>query len=319
MGLRGLYGWGHQQARDLEYAKYTPIEQFVSGFVGMADAKDVDASENSGGWAMYVRRLYLDLEPIKGVEAQYGSFDINRGAASEITTYDNDGWISGERLMLKRPHNFFFDEASVTYAYFGDIYTPNFFERGNRLKQSNYHQFLLRKKAFNRVDASFDYTWQVKANTFREAFVLKMPETRVLDSVRVESYQRINAGPWGGFSFGTLDPGKGYAITGDKKLGKRGLLEGGYANIDIYSVILTQTPMAGLQSLGINGDSYGVGKRFFVRPAFKLTPYLEASGFYTHAYDFQSNGSQVLWNKQALNAGLVLDIKKALFPGAAVR
>jgi hypothetical protein len=64
----------------------------------------------------------------------------------------------------------------------------------------------------------------------------------------------------------------------------------------------------------VNGDSYGIGKRVFVRPAIKLTPYLEATGFYTHRSGPTSSIYSLIWNRQAIQAGLNFDMKKLLFP-----
>ena len=122
--------------------------------------------------------------------------DIDRGAASEITTYDYDGYVAGERLLINRPDKLFFDEAAVTYAYLGDLYVPNFFARGERLAHSDYHQFLLRKQIKTRINASFDYTWQNASNTLREAVEARIPEARVVDSVRFEAYERLTGRSW---------------------------------------------------------------------------------------------------------------------------
>jgi hypothetical protein len=113
-------GGGNSQGLALEYAKATPLQL-------AAIEAYLPAAEQSGGWSFYLRRLYLDAEPVSGLELQFGSLDINRGDASEITTYDNDGYISGERILIKKPQRVFFDEISLTNAYFGDLYTPNFF------------------------------------------------------------------------------------------------------------------------------------------------------------------------------------------------
>ena len=123
-------GGGNEKGLNLEIAKASPEQAGHLGFFAELFPAQLKASELSGGWSFYIRRLYLDAEPVKGLEAQYGSLDINRGVASEITTYDNDGYIAGERILIKQPKNIFFDEASVTYAYIGDLYTPNFFARG---------------------------------------------------------------------------------------------------------------------------------------------------------------------------------------------
>src|SRR5581483_9115186 len=98
--------------------------------------------------------------------------------------------------------------------------------------QANYHQYLVRKVIAKRLNASFDYTWQNKSNTFREAVEAKIPEARVIDSVRGEFYERSNA-----ISFQQVvdfaPGGKGFAVTLAKKnIGRRLTLEGGYAHID---------------------------------------------------------------------------------------
>jgi hypothetical protein len=314
-------GGGNQQAIAAEVAGATPEQQGTYGYIAnYFDPTEIKASYNSGGWAFYVRRLYLDVEPVKGVEAQYGSLDINRGVASEITSYDNDGYISGARLLIKRPKNFFFDEASVTYAYFGDLNTPNFFERGTRLKQSNYHQFLLRKKAGKRLDASFDYTWQDKSNYLREDALVDVKESRVLDSVRVEFYQRLNEIHYPESPTVPVATGQGYAITAAKKLNGRISVDGGYADVDFNDTVRTQIVFSALIGLGVNGDQYGLGKRVFIHPSVKLTPYLEASCFYTKQLSSNFPSADfIIWNQQAFNAGLNFDMKKLLFPKSRVQ
>ena len=308
-------GGGNGKALNLELQKANPNQAGHLAYFAYLYPAQLKASEQSGGWSFYVRRLYLDVEPVKGLEAQYGSLDINRGAASEITTYDYDGYISGERLLLKHPADLFFDEASVTYAYIGDLYTPNFFARGERLAHSNYHQFLLRKDIARRVDASFDYTWQSGSQTIREAANLKLPETRVLDTVRVEAYQRLNTTDFPNLPFALpVTPGKGFAVSVAKKLNSSLSGEAGVADIDYGTGILTADIYSYTLGLGLNGDSYGVGKHAFVRPTIKLTPYLEATGYYTNSFGQVGNSDQIIWNKEAYNAGLVFNMKKLLFP-----
>ena len=307
-----VIGGGNEQGFDREFAKASPTQQVaVDAYEGTQQNTQQIAS---GGWSFYVRRLYLDVEPIAGIEAQYGSLDINRGAASEITTYDNDGYIDGARILFKRPKNLFFTEASVTYAYFGDLYTPNFFARGERLAHSNYHQFLVRKQIGKRLNTSFDYTWQDAANTLREAAEVRVPESRVVDSVRLEVYERLNQISFRGVQ--DFVPGaKGYAITGVKrKIFHRVDLEAGYAHIDQHQAVLTQSESAATLTMGVNGDSYGMGTRYFIHPSIRLSSCLSLTGFYTHLIDAFTIPDQILWNKQNLNAGVVLDLKSLLFP-----
>ena len=57
-----------------------------------------------GDWqkTLAVRALYFAAQPIAGVEAQYGSMYIIKGESTEITTYDEDGYVIG-RTRLRPP------------------------------------------------------------------------------------------------------------------------------------------------------------------------------------------------------------------------
>ena len=304
-------GGGNQSGFDAEFAKATPIQQVaINAFMTPSRIAEQEAS---GGWSFYIRRLYMDAEPIKGLELQYGSLDIDRGSASEITTYDNDGYIDGGRVSIKNPDKFFFSEVSLTTAYFGDLYTPNFFARGDRLAHSNYHQALLRKEFLHRFNATMDYTWQDASNTYRESVMARIPETKVLDSARFEFYERAN-----GISFRDIydvaPGGKGWAVTGAKKNIGRVSMEAGYAHIDQHQAVLTQSESSATLTMGVNGDAYGLGTRYFVHPTIKIASYVDLTGYYTHLIGQFVIPDQILWNREALNAGFVFDIKKALFP-----
>jgi hypothetical protein len=309
-------GGGNKQAFALSQASATAAEKIKFGRAEGLDKANYVASESSGGWSFYVRQLYADIEPIKGIEFQGGGLDINRGAASEITTYDYDGYITGERLLIKRPKQLFLDEISVTYAYFGDLFKPNLFARLDTFEHSDYHQFLLRKHFGKRVDASFDYTWQNAANTLHEDALVNVRESKVVDSVRVEYYQRLNGiyfpAPATHIPTFFRHGGNGYAVTLAKKI-KRGSMEAGFDSYDLQSGATTQVGVLGVMAMAINGDSYGEGKRYFARPVIQLTPALSIQGFLTRLWGTQSDPTQLIWNKQAVNAGLVWDIKKSLF------
>ena len=306
-------GGGGTNAVALTSVKFTPIQSGYLTYRFLTDPIFQKGLSSSGGWGLRMRRLYGHAEPIKGIELQYGSLDLNRGSGSEITTYDNDGYIAGERLIIRKPSYLFFDEASITYGYFGDVFTANFFERGDRLAKSNYHQFLLGKHFAKRLEASVDYTWEIGSNTIREAAAADIKESKILDRVRFESYQRF----WKTFYQGSnysVAGGNGFAVTLDKKLTRRFSMEAGVANIDPRYTVLTQKASSSLFSFAVNGDQYGLGNRFFVRPTIALTPYLDITGFYTKAYQPLPDPILLFWNKQALNAGINLDIKKFLLP-----
>jgi len=308
-------GGQHQFVQDTE-AKMTPYQYYV-----MTVLPPDAGFYNSGGGQLYLRQFFLTAEPIRGFEFQFGGLAINHGVNSEATSYDDDGYMTGERVVVRRPKQIWLSEVSYTRGYLGDLYTPNFFARGQTLSKSNYWQFLGQKNFGKRVSVSADYTYSAPVGasfflkTTREGIAGDVHQSKVVDKVRFEAYQRINGGLYGpGIPF---YPGKGYALTLSRNFKKRLSLEAGIASIDISYISNMGLNVQALElGLTVNGDQYGIGKRYFVRPTIPLTRGVSLAGSYSHLFDTNnlSLGEPIdIWNAQALTAGLVFDVKKGLF------
>lgn len=206
---------------------------------------------------LYLKQLFFSAQPIKGLEVQYGGLYVTRGESTEITSYDNDAYITGQRISVKRPKQLFFDEVSVTYAYLGDLTSPGINRRWRRLGQSNYHQFLVSKRLGKRAVASADYAFQSGVETLRQGIKLNTKEVRFVDLLRFENYQRLD-----------VRPAYGFAVSGEKAVSKRLTIGGGYADID---------PNYG----GLNSDRFNRGKRLFASGTFALNPEFSVSAFAT--------------------------------------
>ena len=275
---------------------------------------------HSNGWQFYMRELYFSATPVKAMTVEFGSFGIERGLSTEITTFDEDGYLSGERISFNDSKHLFFDEIGFTSAYFGDIGTPNLFDRGSSLKKSNYRQAFAKKQLNKRIGFSGEYTWQAGENTgidtTREAVVVGTRETKVVDSLRFEAYERLNTTTFPGRARSPLGPiaplsisgASGYAIAAEKKLGK---LSGdfGYASIDKNYSVYTGYRFFQAVSFPLNGDAYGEGNRAFAHASFKIAPGVTAFGFYTHVV---GNEKVLTLNEQGLNAGMTFDLKALL-------
>src|SRR5688500_1458854 len=159
-----------------------------------------DADINFG-----VRYLYASAAPMKGLELQVGGLGLVRGESTEITSYDNDGYIVGERVSVKQPARFYFDEISVSAGYLGDTSTPSVFERFDRFDEHSYTQALVGKKLGTRASVSVDWTGAGGVDTWRQAIRLSTKETGVIDAVRLELYERTT---------GTRD--EGFAVTAER-------------------------------------------------------------------------------------------------------
>ena len=222
----------------------------------------------SNGWQFYMRELYFSAMPVQWVNVEFGSFSFERGLSTEITTYDEDGYLSGERIRIRKPQQLFFDEVGFTAAYFGDVATPNLFDRGSSLKKDNYRQLFANKQLFPRLGVSGEYTWLSGTDTVREAAVVHVPESRLIDSVRFEGYQRLNTVNLQGLN---VEGGSGLAVAAQKRLGR---LSGdaGFASIDRNYAVYADSRFFEAVSFSLVGDSYSDGKRGFVHASYRVNP-----------------------------------------------
>lgn len=275
-----------------------------------AAAADPDGAATviSRGWGMNFRQLYFSAAPVKQIALEYGSLYIDRGESTEATTYDDDGYISGERVRILDSKHLFVDQMSFTNAYEGDIDTPSFFKRGERLKEANYRQVLATKQFGKRFNTSADYTFDKGTHTTREAIVAKLPEIKAIDSIRLELYQRLNDH----VLFGeTYHAHQGFAVTGTKTFRKRFQLDGGYAHIDEDYGVLTGSRILSAIGFSMNGDSFLTGSRAFTRANWKVAPGIIMYGYYTHTTS-PAPPANLLLNKEGLNGGLTIDLKGLL-------
>ena len=259
----------------------------------------------SRGWEMYVRQLYFSATPIKQLSFEYGGMAFERGANTEITTYDEDGYLEGGRVRVRDPQHLFFDQISATVGFVGDYFTPNLFDHENGFTSTNYHQFLAEKKLGHRLKASVDYTYQNGSDTLREGLLVRLPKIHLLDTARLEMYQRTNTVNLQGESFA---PASGFAFTGSKTFAKKFQLEGGYDTIDQHYTVLTGSRFLDSVGFSINGDSWSLGPRFFTRANLKLDDYVTLFGFYTH----QLSTNYYTVNKEGMNFGMTVDFRSLL-------
>ena len=216
---------------------------------------------NSAQRNLAFKALYFAAQPIAGIEAQVGGLYIVKGESTEFTTYDEDGYVTGERVSIRRPKELFFDEISVTNAYFVGGTGPANIPVSKRLPhmgEPNYQHYLVDKKMGKRAAVSADYTLESHRQTWRQAVKVNLREIQVVDSIIFENYQRTN-----------IDRDHGFAVTAEKALNKKLTLQGGYASID--------------SKYGpLNADRFNIGNRAFTMVTFNSGP-VTASFFVTTA------------------------------------
>ncbi len=216
-----------------------------------------------GDWQgpLRFRNVFLAAQPVTGVEGQYGSMYIIKGESTEITTYDDDGYVIGERVSVRRPQQLFFDEMSATVGYLSS--EPAEIAIGKRTKylndRPNYGHFLVDKKLGARGGVSADFTSVDGAETWRAAANINAKELRAVDSILFENYKRTNH-----------NPAYGFAVTATKAVTRKISLNGGYASIDQYYG-------------GLNSDRFHIGNRLFGMATYVFSPRFTGSAFLTRA------------------------------------
>ena len=190
---------------------------------------------------------------------QVGSLYAIRGESTEITNYDNDVYLTGERVTVRAPQQLYLDSIAVTRAFAGDLATPNVFPRLHRLSEANFVQILAQKNMGSHVSVSADWSQPPEGDTVRGAVRLQMPGELKEIRLRVESYWRVP------------DHVGGVGITAERPIGHCVQVGAGYTDID------RRYPP-------VNGDRYGIGQHYFVQGTVTMGRALSASVFYAHAF-----------------------------------
>ena len=229
-----------------------------SSFTSSWDATGIGSGNASA--SMYVKQLYGAVTPIHGLEFQVGGLYINHGEHTEVTSYDDDGYIMGERVTLHRPSIAYFDEISVTRAALSSIDMPGVIRRLELFAHQNYWQAQVIKHVNSSIGASADFTEVSGAETLRAAVFVHLPKGAPLSAVRFEQYRRV-----------TIDPAYGFALIVERPITTHSRLQAGYATID---------PAYG----GLNGDRIQRGQRVFGTASIPLTPTFSVQLYATQAF-----------------------------------
>jgi hypothetical protein len=247
--------------------KFDPSAKYTLNFGVFTGTRFTSGWDNTG-WGiadaqknLAFKSVYFAAAPFRGFEAQYGGLYIIRGESTELTTYDEDGYVIGQRVSVRRPQQLYVDEISATVGYLAP--DPREIPISKRTKYlndtPNYRHFLADKKFGKRAGISVDFTHAAGANTWRQGLNLKTPELRIIDTVILENYQRVNR-----------NADQGFALTLDKALNRKVTVNWGYASID---------PQYG----GLNADRFHIGNRVFGMVIYNISPQFLASAFLTRA------------------------------------
>ena len=229
-----------------------------------------------------LRHLFVSAAA-RGLEVQVGGIYINHGESTEITSYDDDGYLMGERLTLRRPAHAYFDEVSVTRAALSPLSSPGVIRHLSLLGHQHYWQAQVVKRYGSAISASADFTDAAGAETLRAAVAVHLPKGAPVSLLRYEQYRRV-----------TMQPADGFAVSAERRIA-RVRLQAGYADIDG-------------QYGGLNADRFQRGRRVFAAAAIPIRGPLSAQLFATRAF----TRAYPISNRTRVDAVVTYDLLRAL-------
>ena len=265
--------------------RYTLITGFYSGnnFIGSWNNLGPGTGEFDGH-DHNMRQLYFSATPVAGIEGQFGGIYVNRGETTEFASYDDDGYLVGGRLSIRRPKQLHLDELSVTEGTVGSITKPNLWSRRHDIEHPNYTQVLGAKRLSQMVSASVDYTRAAGVHTLRGGLALRFKPKAPISALRYEQYARVSGSRAAGF-----------VLIADRNLPRSIRIQGGYATIDErYG--------------GLNADRVQRGRRLMALATVPLVGPLSASFYATHAL----HSTYSVSNKTRFDAVLAWDVMASL-------
>lgn len=227
---------------------------FISGW------NNTGAGLGNYAGAFAIKQLFLAAAPGAGLNLSAGGLYLLRGDSTEITTYDNDGYIVGERVDWRHGEGPV-SEVALTTGYLGDTRDPNLFHRWRRIHEWNYEQFLIGWRLGRQVTASTDYTHEGERDTLREAMTVRLPRRAgIFTALHLELYERVSP-----------DTARGMAAAADLRPHPRLTITGGVAHVD--------------RNYGsLNADRFDRGTRAYTMGSYALTEDLSLGWYWTEAF-----------------------------------
>lgn len=235
-------------------------------------------------WDLSLRQLFVSARPVDWIDGEIGGLYMTRGESTEITSYDNDAFVTGARVRIRRPDRLYFDEITATAGRVDTASPTNVFRRFREIDDHNFTQVIASRRFGDLVRLSLEWNAQDGISYLRQAVRVEVGEWLPLDAVRVEQYQRVEG-----------EEAWGLGIDAERGITDALTLAGGFATIDEHYPPL-------------NGDRYLRGRRFFGQAEYALREDLELTVFYTQALE----DDFVIPNQHRFEVVLSYDVRAAM-------
>ena len=230
----------------------------------------VSWNNTGGGTGVFARdfnikQLFFAAEPVRGLELEAGGLYMTRGESTEITSYDNDAYILGERATWRRPSGPL-AYVTGTIGHIGEYRTPNLFKRIEHFDDVNYGQVLVGLRAGPQVSVSADYTYEDSRDILREGVTVRVPATvPVVTTIKFDAYQRVSP-----------DSGAGFNLSSDLRPVRPLTMTIGVTHIDENYLIPGY--------VAPNADRFERGRRFYHFGTYAITREWSVGWFHSEGF-----------------------------------
>jgi len=214
-----------------------------TGFLGGWNATGL--ADGTETWSLYLEQLSLELATKGGLAVSAGGIAPDQGFISELTGFDNDGYLVGVRVAASWPRGIL-GKLSLTLGDLGDLDRSAVAHRLRRFGRVSHGALM----ATGRL-GSVGVTTQVSFLDGQTALQLGSRWASGRWSVRAEGYARS-------------DSGRGAALAVGVKPFQRLEFQGGVVDV---------------RGSTLNGDRYGPGRHLFASLSLRLGRDYELGGF----------------------------------------
>jgi len=243
---------------------------------------------NNKQWVLNVKTFYFGQKLGKHVEAQVGGLEFDRGAGTEATSADSDGFLTGYRGVVSTSGKGWLpNKVAVTVGFVGDLAIVNVYNRlYHRMDQANYAQVLVQKAFTKNHEGSLEYNTLQGIDYVRGAYRWKKIPAHLFDDLQIEVLSRA-----------TEDSTFGWSTTLGKSLGHKNPFKFAVSYSDIPKQMFNHVG----KQIFENGDLYSLGKRMGGNLTFAPIPSAKdfsLNFFAARRMDASSNGPR--WRAQVV-------------------
>jgi len=239
---------------------------------------------NAANRSFSVKDLFIGHRIGQRWELQAGGIEFDRGAGTEITWADEDGFQVGYRLSYRPERRHWPDRLQFTVSRIDEFQHPSVFARLPGMIEPNAMELLAQKQLWERVEVSTQFDRISGVNFTRTA--IRWKPQRLLDRITLEAVVRASN-----------NPSAGYGLQLARTWKRGGPWQMAFTYSHMEAGVFANSP----RRLLLNGDQPALGQRLAIHASRPLGKRLTLATFVSRQLDrTPSIPPHTRWRAQAV-------------------